>query len=87
MSDKYGMPPVQVHEPGGEFVRDLEERLRSAHEVVFLLVQRLGGEVELTAEELASLDPTWELESWHNPATSGLHVKCRKPKKEPHSGS
>lgn len=57
-------------------------QLRSAHEVAFLLVQRLGGEVELTAEELSGLDPAWELVSWPNPATDGLVVKCRKPPKE-----
>lgn len=79
MSDKYGMPPVQSHESGQAFVLDLEQRLRSAYEVVFLLVQRLGGEVELTAEELASLDPRWELRTWTNPVTNGVVVKCRKP--------
>ncbi len=75
------MPPP---EPGNidRPLSDAERDLRSAHEVVFLLVQRLGGEVELTAEELSSLDPSWELVTWHNPVTMRFVLQCRKPTKE-----
>lgn len=60
----------------------MEKELRDLKGALFLVVQRLGGEVELTAEELSSLEPSWELVSWPNPATGGHVVKCRKPKKE-----
>ncbi len=60
----------------------MEKELRDLKGALFLVVQRLGGEIELTAEELSSLEPSWELVSWPNPATDGHVVKCRKPPKE-----
>jgi hypothetical protein len=79
-ADRHRLPQYESDDVGRPFAL-LEEQLRSAHEVVFLLVQRLGGEVELTAEELTGMDPAWELVSWNNPATDGLVVQCRKPPK------
>jgi hypothetical protein len=68
---------------------DLEERvaqqerdLRQAKDLIFLLADRLGGMVEITEEEQLTMDPTWALVTWRNPATNGFIVQCRKPKKD-----
>lgn len=72
-------------EPDADHARPdylLEAELRSALRLVFLLVQRLGGEVELSDDELISVDPAWELLTRTDPMTNTMIVKCRKPSKE-----
>lgn len=50
------------------------ENLRGATRLNRLLVQRLGGEVEITQAELTGLPDTARLNCYKNPETGGLKV-------------
>lgn len=59
----------------------LEKYLRDIKGMLFLAVQRLGGRVLFTDDELMALDPASEVVTHSDHVMGTLTVRCRKPKR------
>jgi hypothetical protein len=55
----------------------LSDELRNARVAVAALVRQLGGEARIASEVFAALDPDGVIESWVEPDTQGLVLRCR----------
>jgi hypothetical protein len=68
----------------GSFLRNAQasqsrmfDELRNARVAVAALVRQLGGEARIASEVFAALDPDGVIESWTEPDTQELVLRCR----------